>query len=56
VSDPAAQTTQMVQWLDRMRAGDAAARDELIRGFQGRLEARPQDGGPRPEGRPLGRR
>ena len=37
--DPAAQTTQMVQWLDRMRAGDAAARDELIRGFQGRLEA-----------------
>ena len=36
--DPAAQTTQMVQWLDRMRAGDASARDELIRGFQGRLE------------------
>ncbi|WP_435011953.1 sigma-70 family RNA polymerase sigma factor (plasmid) [Tundrisphaera lichenicola] len=37
--DPAAQTTLMVQWLDRMRAGDASARDELIRGFQGRLEA-----------------
>ena len=38
MSDPAVQTTQMVQWLDRMRAGDASARDELIRGFQGRLE------------------
>jgi RNA polymerase sigma-70 factor (ECF subfamily) len=39
MADPAAQTTQMVQWLDRMRAGDAGARDELIRGFQGRLES-----------------
>src|SRR3954468_6291064 len=38
MSDPAAQTTQMVLWLDCMRAGDASARDELIRGFQGRLE------------------
>jgi RNA polymerase sigma-70 factor (ECF subfamily) len=38
MADPAAQTTQMVQWVDRMRAGDPAARDELIRGFQGRLE------------------
>src|SRR4051794_2268895 len=38
MADPAAQTTQMAQWLDRMRAGDASARDELIRGFQGRLE------------------
>src|SRR5262245_22819150 len=36
--DPAAQTTQMVDWLDRMRAGDDSARNELIRGFQGRLE------------------
>lgn len=36
--DPTAQTTQMVQWLDRMQAGDASARDELVRGFQGRLE------------------
>jgi RNA polymerase sigma-70 factor (ECF subfamily) len=36
--EPAAQTTQMVQWLDRMRAGDLSARDALIRGFQGRLE------------------
>jgi RNA polymerase sigma factor (sigma-70 family) len=38
MADPAAQTTQMVQWLDRMRAGDVSARDELIRGFQDRLE------------------
>lgn len=36
--DPSAQTTQLVQWVDRMRAGDASARNELIRGFQGRLE------------------
>src|SRR3954452_9720300 len=36
--DPTTQTTLMLQWLDRMRAGDAFARDELIRGFQGRLE------------------
>jgi RNA polymerase sigma factor (sigma-70 family) len=39
VPDPGAQTTQMIQWLDRMRAGDASARDELIRGFQSRLES-----------------
>jgi RNA polymerase sigma-70 factor (ECF subfamily) len=39
MADPSAQTTQLVQWVDRMRAGDASARDELIRGFQGRLEA-----------------
>jgi RNA polymerase sigma factor (sigma-70 family) len=38
MADPVAQTTMMVQWVDRMRAGDASARDELIRGFQGRLE------------------
>ena len=37
--DPVAQTTEMVGWVDRMRAGDASARDELIRGFQDRLEA-----------------
>jgi RNA polymerase sigma factor (sigma-70 family) len=36
--DPAAQTTQMLRWLDRMRAGDVSARNDLIRGFQGRLE------------------
>jgi RNA polymerase sigma-70 factor (ECF subfamily) len=39
MSDPSAQTTQLVEWVDRMRAGDAAARDELLRGFRGRLEA-----------------
>jgi DNA-directed RNA polymerase specialized sigma24 family protein len=36
--DPSANTPQLINWLDRMRAGDLAARDELIRGFQGRLE------------------
>jgi RNA polymerase sigma factor (sigma-70 family) len=36
--DHPAQTTLMVQWLDRMRAGDTSARNELIGGFQGRLE------------------
>jgi ECF sigma factor len=36
--DPAARTTQLVEWIARMRTGDLAARDELIRGFQGRLE------------------
>lgn len=38
MADPTAQTTQMVRWLDRMRSGDASARDELIRAFQRRLE------------------
>jgi RNA polymerase sigma-70 factor (ECF subfamily) len=38
MADPAARTTQLLQWLDRMRAGDASAQDELTRGFQGRLE------------------
>src|SRR4051812_15323811 len=38
VVDPSPHTTQLVEWLARMRSGDAAARDELIRGFQGRLE------------------
>ena len=38
MSDPAAQTTQLAEWVARMRGGDAAARDELIRGFHGRLE------------------
>jgi RNA polymerase sigma-70 factor (ECF subfamily) len=32
------ETTHLVQWVARMRAGDLAARDELIRGFHGRLE------------------
>jgi DNA-directed RNA polymerase specialized sigma24 family protein len=29
----------MIQWLDCLRAGDTAAQDALIRGFQGGLEA-----------------
>jgi hypothetical protein len=36
--DPTAQRTQMVQWLDRMPAGDASTRDGLIRGSHGRPE------------------
>jgi len=32
------QSTQICQWLERMRAGDQAARDELIRHVCGRLE------------------
>lgn len=36
--DPVAQTTQLVQWVSRIQAGDDSARNELIRGFQGRLE------------------
>jgi RNA polymerase sigma factor (sigma-70 family) len=38
VVDRSAQTTELVAWLDRWRAGDQSARDELIRGFQLRLE------------------
>jgi RNA polymerase sigma factor (sigma-70 family) len=38
MSDPTAKTTMLVQLLDRMRAGDRAARDELVRAFQTRLE------------------
>ncbi len=33
-----AHTTQLRAWLDRMQAGDQAARDELLRGFCARLE------------------
>jgi RNA polymerase sigma-70 factor (ECF subfamily) len=36
--DSAAKTTVLVQLVERMQAGDRAARDELIRAFQGRLE------------------
>ncbi len=36
--DASARTTHLVAWLDRMKAGDRAARDELLRGFGGRLE------------------
>src|SRR4051794_28185915 len=38
MADPAPQTTRLVEWVARMRAGDPAARDELVRGFHGRLE------------------
>ena len=37
MSEPA-QTTRLLHWVARMRAGDLAAHDELIRGFQVRLE------------------
>lgn len=36
--DPAVQTAQLHAWLERMRAGDAAASDELLRVVCGRLE------------------
>jgi RNA polymerase sigma factor (sigma-70 family) len=36
--NPAAQTTQLLEWLDRMKTGDRAASDELVRSLQGRLE------------------
>ncbi len=35
--DPGAQTTVLVELLERMRRGDRNARDELIRAFQARL-------------------
>jgi RNA polymerase sigma-70 factor (ECF subfamily) len=38
MADSTAQTTMLLHWVDRMREGDRAAREELIRGFQGRLE------------------
>jgi RNA polymerase sigma factor (sigma-70 family) len=37
MSDPGAQTTVLVELLERMRRGDRDARDELIRTFQTRL-------------------
>jgi RNA polymerase sigma factor (sigma-70 family) len=36
--DSAAKTTVLVELLERMKGGDLAASDELIRAFQGRLE------------------
>ncbi|MHC5537442.1 RNA polymerase sigma factor [Singulisphaera rosea] len=36
--DPVAQTTQLIRWVARIQAGDPSARNELIRGFQDRLE------------------
>jgi RNA polymerase sigma-70 factor (ECF subfamily) len=38
MADPPAHTAQLHAWLDRMRAGDLAARDELLRCLWGRLE------------------
>jgi RNA polymerase sigma factor (sigma-70 family) len=38
MADSAAKTTVLVQLLERMRAGDRAACDELVRAFQTRLE------------------
>ena len=38
MADSAAKTTVMVKLLERMHGGDRAARDELIRAFQTRLE------------------
>lgn len=38
MSDPSLHTTQLHAWLDRLRAGDLAARDDLLRGVGGRLE------------------
>jgi RNA polymerase sigma factor (sigma-70 family) len=38
VANSSAKTTLLVQLLDRMHRGDRAARDELVRAFQGRLE------------------
>jgi RNA polymerase sigma-70 factor (ECF subfamily) len=36
--EPSFHTTNLQGWLDRLRAGDPAARNELIRACQGRLE------------------
>jgi RNA polymerase sigma factor (sigma-70 family) len=38
MDDPCVRTIHMLACLDRMRAGDGAARDELVRGFCERLE------------------
>jgi RNA polymerase sigma factor (sigma-70 family) len=38
MTDSAAQTTVLVQLLERMQGGDRSARDELVRAFQTRLE------------------
>jgi RNA polymerase sigma-70 factor (ECF subfamily) len=38
MADPPVHTTQPHLWLDRMRAGDLSARDELLHNLCGRLE------------------
>jgi RNA polymerase sigma-70 factor (ECF subfamily) len=36
--EPSANTVQLQRWLERLRAGDASARDELLRAVGARLE------------------
>jgi RNA polymerase sigma factor (sigma-70 family) len=38
MTDPSLQTTQLNDWLERMRAGDLSAREELLRSVCQRLE------------------
>jgi RNA polymerase sigma-70 factor (ECF subfamily) len=38
MDDPSAHTAQLHGWLDRLQAGDLAAREELLRGVGNRLE------------------
>jgi RNA polymerase sigma factor (sigma-70 family) len=38
MDNPSVQTLQLHHWLERIRAGDLSARDELLRSFCGRLE------------------
>jgi RNA polymerase sigma-70 factor (ECF subfamily) len=38
MTGPSQQTNQFRHWLERMRGGDLAARDELLRAYSGRLE------------------
>ena len=38
MADSNARTTVLVELLDRMKSGDRAALDELVRAFQSRLE------------------
>src|SRR5262249_24902271 len=38
MADPSVQTAQLHNWLDRMRAGDLSAREELLRSVGKRLE------------------
>jgi RNA polymerase sigma-70 factor (ECF subfamily) len=38
MTDPSVNTVKLHLWLDRMRAGDLSARDELLRCFWNRLE------------------
>src|SRR5262245_52885470 len=38
MTEPSLRTTQIHHWLDRMRAGETVARDELFRQVSARLE------------------